>query len=265
MKVKLVLKSLDGMPEALSECYEKRDDGNFYLMAEGLPELEAMKTKVTEFRENNIKLLKENDQLKADLGKFKDVNLDEYTDLRTKKKLFDENKMYDDNKIEELVQSRTGRMRGDFENQIAALQKAGNEKEAILKLLHNELAKEKIDNEIQKHVTSVAVPAKGAMEDIIRCGRAVFTMNENRLPVALDANGHVIPGKDGVTPLSISEWAAELPKTKSHFFMPSDGMGSGGGDRNGGGGNGIDYSKMNAVERLKTYRENEHRQQRRSI
>jgi hypothetical protein len=123
--------------------------------------------------------------------------------------------------------------------------------------LSSELSKEKIDNEIQKHVLSFATPQKNALEDIIRYGRTVFKMDESRTPVALDARGYVIPGKDGTTPLTIEEWARDLPKEKPHFFVPSDGMGSEGGKHTSKGGK-IDYSKIeNPNERLRIYRENQ--------
>ena len=75
---KLIVDSLDGLPEALKSEYEQTSDGKFRLKLDGeIPELTDMKDKVKEFRDNNVKLLKEAEEKDKIITKYKDVDLDE--------------------------------------------------------------------------------------------------------------------------------------------------------------------------------------------
>jgi len=252
--LKLVLDTIEELPEAIQSSYKKNDeDGKYYLQVQGLPELQSMQEKVKEFRNNNIEIMKERDNLKMSLEKIKNIDPEKYKELLSKEKLFNENKMYDDNAIDELVASRTERMRGDYDNQIKAFQESVSERDSSIGKLTNELARERIDNQVQKHVLAVANVAQGAMDDVIRYGSTVFTMNEDMKPVALDANGHVIPGKDGASPLSIEEWASNLPHEKPYFFTPSEGSGSEG-NRSHGKGEKVEWGKLSPGERIRRAR-----------
>jgi len=46
--------------------------------------------------------------------------------------------------------------------------------------------------------------------------------------VAVDANGDILFGKDGKTPLSPEEWADSLKETAPHLFPRAEGTGAGG-------------------------------------
>jgi len=62
----------------------------------------------------------------------------------------------------------------------------------------------KIDNQVHLEVNKLGIQiAPGAMDDIVMRARKTFTMDDDFTAVALDVNGGKVPGKDGITPLSI--------------------------------------------------------------
>lgn len=88
--MKLVIDTLEAVVEPLRTEYEARD-GKFYLKMEGdnpvlvalnakvadaSAKIAATETKISEFRDNNIRLSKELDVLKPQLEKFKDIDPD---------------------------------------------------------------------------------------------------------------------------------------------------------------------------------------------
>jgi DNA-directed RNA polymerase subunit F len=257
MALKPVLETLEGVAEEIQKEYEERDDGKFYLKIDGETVGEAeFKAKIDEFRTNNVKLMKDMEKLTADLKKFEGVDPAKYKQALEKLQSIDDQKLIEEGKITELLATQTERMRGDYEAQIAALKESNAEGKEKFASLEGKFAAAMIDNTIQIAVNSIPHKIReGVMEDIIARGRRVFKMDEERRPVARDASGSPLFGKDGTTPLSIQEWVEELPKNASHFFEPSSGGGSGGGaGAGGGGGSGVrkeDLSKLPPAERLK--------------
>jgi hypothetical protein len=227
--LKAILDSLDEVPEAQHELYVERD-GRFHLDVEGV----VPQDRLREFRENNIKLMKEREELNAKLEKFKDIDPEKYQDAIKKLQELDDKKMLDEGKIEELLTMRTERLRTDYDNQIKAFQKKVTDLEASSKTLADELAKERIDGRLREAAGKVGIRSS-ALPDLINRGRQVWRLVEGN-PVAMHGE-QMIYGKDPSKPIAMDEWIGSLSDDAPHLFETSSGGGAqnqpGGGSRNG--------------------------------
>lgn len=255
MQLKKVLESLEALPEEEKKWYVEKD-GKFYLDVEGDEDAVAIKKKIDEFRNNNVRLLKEQEDLKDKLEKYKDLDPKKYREALEKIQKIDDKKLWDEGQIDELVARKTDRMRKDFEAQI----KAGTDSQDKLHKDHNKLqsqfSKVVLDNEIQLQISKLTKPREGAMEDIVARGRRTFHLDDNGKAVARSPEtGDALFSKDGSSPLTIAEWAENLPNEVPYFFEPSTGGGAQGGkgDESGkkGGLSGEALAKLPPTERLK--------------
>lgn len=251
--LKLILDSLEGLSEEVKKLYVEKD-GKFHLGVEGA----VAKQKLEEFRDNNIKLMKELEEMKQKLETFKDIDVTKYNDAMKKLEGIKDKKLLDDGRIQELLDTKTGRMKQDYETQIDALGKSNAELDKQVNGFKKRLAEITIDNTIQINVTSLsAKTAKGAMEDIIARGRRIFAMDhETNIAVARNPEtGNPIFGKDATTPITIKEWVEDLPTSAPHFFEGSAGSGGVGGVGSDGerriGMTKEEFAKLPASERLK--------------
>lgn len=227
MGLKFKVASLDEVEEGFRSLYEEAEDGScFNLVIEDLPDLGIPKEKFNEFKNNNRKLFKEKEKLENQLEAFKDIDPEEYAKMKKLLENIDESKLLDEGKIEDVVNSRTERMRNDFMNQIEALSnkiKKATEAETKLK---TDLGEAKINNSIQTEVAKTFKIKANALKLIIQEGKQIFSLDEDNQPVARDKDGGKMVGKDGITPLTIKEWVENLPKDFPFLFEEGEGMGS---------------------------------------
>jgi len=246
--------AVEALPEDIKKEYTKNDtDGKFYLAVDGetATEKEAKK-KLEEFRTNNIKLMKDIEQMKKDAEKFKDLDPKKYEEAIKKLNELSDKRLIDEGKIDELLSKKTDRMRKDYEAQIKTLTVSVEDGKKAFAGLQNKYASSMIDNKIQIAVNGLEEKTReGVMVDIIARGRRVFSLDDDGKPTARDAAGEPMFGKDGTKPLSIEEWVQELPKSAGHFFEGSKGSGGKGGAV-GSGDKGGDLSAIKSpTERLK--------------
>jgi hypothetical protein len=226
-----VVDSLEGLSPEIQKFYEQ-SDGKYILKVEDDNE-KVLKSKLSEFRDNNIKILKEKEVMQKQMEelskKFESIDLEEYRVLKEQKDKTADEDLKKKGNVDEIVEQRTKRMKGDFENKITSLQSKISEGDQSRAQILSEFKKVKIDNEIQLHVSSVGTLQKEALTDILNRGRSLFQLDDNYEAVALDSKGGIIPGKDGVTPLTIKEWTASLPNELPFLFVGSDGLSTKGG------------------------------------
>ena len=229
MTLKAVLDKVDGLSDDVKALYVEKD-GKFYLDVEKVEDPE-LKKKVSDFRDKNIELMKDMEDLKKDIAKFQELgDIEKLKETLAKLHKIEEGKLFEEGKIEELLSKRTERMKKDFESQIKSLTKIAEDAKSAFTKSKEALAKSTIDNQIQIEIGGLTAKArKSTMEDIIARGRRVFNMDEEDKVVARGVDGSPLFGKDGVTPLTITEWAQNLPTEAGHFFEPSSGGGAGGG------------------------------------
>ena len=235
MALKFVLDSLEGLDENLQGLYSKHTDGKFYLDVDGA----VSKSKVDEFRDNNISLKKQVEEL---TDKYGNIDLEKYQELMDKAALDDGKKRITMDKVDEIVAERTQKMKEEHANQVTALTGSRDE---LSKQLDNLL----IDGAIRDAAVAAKVRA-GAVEDVVLRGKQTFKVVDGKA-VAHDDKGNVQYGKDGTNPLGPVEWVGGLKASAEHLFEQSKGGGAGGGDNRGGDQNQHqDTSNMSPLQKI---------------
>ena len=214
MKLKHKITKLDDVDEQYRPLYAQGDDGAFYLQVDGL----VPKSKLDEFRNNNVELMQK-------LEGLKDIDPKKYNELLEEHRKIQEKELIEKGEVDKLVTMRTEAMKSDLTAQIAALTA---ERDGAFSNLNRLL----IDNEAARVATTLGV-APTALDDVTARASRVFKVVDGAA-VMQDDKGQVVYGKDGSTPMSISEWATGLRSTAPHLFTPSEGGGASGG----GGGSG---------------------------
>lgn len=225
MKLKFKLDTLDGLDAAIAGLYEQGADGAYYLSVDGVVD----KSKLDEFRNNNVKLLK-------DLEKFKDVDPVKYQELLALAKKADEKKLIDAGEIDKVVEQRVGEMKSTYENQLKTLTEQNSVAQRQLESLL-------IDNAVRDAAVKSGVQPT-AVDDVLLRAKATFKIKDgNAVPV--DAQGNVVYGKDGTSPMSVVDWTTGLKKQAPHLFQGSQG----GGAQGSGKGN-VDTSKLSSAQKI---------------
>lgn len=210
MKPKYRYATKEEIPAALSGHYVEKD-GAWVLDFEGVADAD----KLREFRDNNIALAKERDDIKKQWEGF---SLDEVKALIAKKAEIEAQKSKDKGEIDKLIAERTDAMKAAHDKALAEAQKAAQDATA-------ELAKLKIDAALIE--AGVALGLRDtAHQDLINRGRAIFSLE----------NGQIVATKDGkpvygpnAEPLTITEWVNQTAKEAAHLFAPNSGGGAPGG------------------------------------
>lgn len=225
MGLKFKVATLAEIPEAIRSMYKQEGD-EFVLDVEGAVD----KTKIDEFRTNNI-------ALQQQLDKLKDVDPVKYRELMDLDRKVKEKQLIEAGKVDEVVNLRVESMRTELTTQIT-------EKDNALTVANKQLAILMIDRQVQAEAVKLGI-LPTAMDDILLRARTVYTM-ENGVPVPKSQDGKVIYGKDGSTPMPMNEWVLSLKKAAPHLFAGSSGSGAGGGTRSGH----IDMSKASPLEKI---------------
>ena len=225
MKLKFKLDTLEGLDAAIAALYEQGADGAYYLSVDGA----VGKDKLDEFRNNNVKLLK-------DLEKFKDVDPAKYQELLALAKKQEEKKLIDAGEIDKVVEQRVGEMKSTYEGQLKALTEQNS-------VAQHQLESLLIDNAVRDAAVKSGVQPT-AVDDVLLRAKATFKIKDgNAVPV--DAQGNVVYGKDGTTPMSVVDWTTGLKKQAPHLFQGSQG----GGAQGSGKGN-VDTSKLTSAQKI---------------
>ncbi len=212
MTLKAVVDTLDGVPEAARGFYTEKD-GKHVLTVEGM----VPKDRLDEFRDNNLALKRERDDI---LARYKDIDPDAARSALDLARKQQEKKLLDAGKVDELVAERVGSMKSEFQKQIDALAK---ERDGAKKHLESLV----LDGGLRDAAAKAGVRPT-AIDDVLLRGRAVFQMVDGKA-VPMDGDKPVY-GKSG-DPMDISEWVGGLADRAPHLFEPS----SGGGSRQGSG------------------------------
>lgn len=226
MGLKFQIAKLEDVPENVRSLYKQEGTG-YVLDAEDV----VPKTRLDEFRTNNI-------QLQQQLDKLKDVDPVKYAELIQLQQEVAEGQLIKAGKLEEVVTLRVTNMKKDLETQL-------NGTKTELSQANAQLAMLMIDNAVrQVAVQNGALTT--ALDDVVLRARTVYSMEKGQA-VPKDDKGQVIYGKDGQTPMTINDWLVNLKKTAPHLFAGSQGGGAGGG-RNGAGP--ADTSKMTPSQKI---------------
>ena len=235
MALKRLVDSLESVPEAARGLYteEERDGKKVYVLGEDyITDGMVDKSKLKEFRDNNINLVKQFEEFRK---KFEGVDPEKYAEAIEKQRKIDEKKMLDAGKVDELVNSRV-------EEMSRAHKAAMEERDTELSSMRGQLEELRIVS-----VVTEAAGAKkaltGAIPDLISRARQVFVLEDGK--AVAKKNGETWYGADGVTPVTISEWMDKQTVDAPHLFQQSSGSGA----SNQGGGAGSGAPKHNPYKR----------------
>jgi len=240
MPLKYKFKSKDEVPAEHLSLYTERD-GAWVLDVEGAVE----KGKLDEFRNNNLALTKERDELKH---RFDGIDADEARALLAEKQKAEEEKLLRGNgapdasaaekaekdkaaereRIEKVIEGRVKGIKADLEKQVGSLTAERDALNARLTAI-----------QIDQGVITVATKRglrPTAIADITARARTVFKL-VNGAPAAFEADGKSVRyGKDGLTPMTLEEWVDTQVSEAPHLFESNAGGGAVG-NTSGGGGN----------------------------
>lgn len=210
MALEATVKDLESVDEKFRGLYKKLDDGTFSIDLEGPKELKA---RVDEFRQNNIAYRKELEDLKQKLQSVDGIDPEKYKQgqeaLETLEKQADK-KLIDEGKIDEVVSSRTERMRQDYEGKIKALEESHSKmKEQNEEMLHY-IERSKVEVEASTALNSVGMVKKGAMGDLINRALGTWRFDAQTKQISpVGSDGKTIYGKDPQTIMTMKEWAEQ--------------------------------------------------------
>jgi len=253
MSLKIVIKSLDEVPEALQEHYSKVGD-EYVLDADD----KDYKLRINDFRDNNISLTKKADLMDDMTSKlavlqeamkgYDGIDAEQAREALTKMQAIEDKKLIDSGDLDKLLGQRTDRMRQDYEGKTTALEKLVETLTGDRDTFKNKLTEVTIDSSLQRAVSEVAIPRQGAMRDILSRGKDTWSLNDEGNAVPRGGDGNVIYGTDGKKALSMTEWAQGLLQEVPHLFEANSGGGAGGNTNQNKGTEGVvDSSDQDAI------------------
>lgn len=217
--MKAVVESLEAVPEPVRAEYEQRD-GKYVLKLEGdHPEVVGNRSKVAEFRDNNIRLMKELEAATGKLKAFEGVDPAEYTALKTRVADF-EKLGKDPNSILEVTRKQVEAATGPLLEKLTRI-------EAKERAANEQLAKKELEAALTKAAMAVGVN-ESAVPDFLFRGSQVFTYEEGKV-VAKSGDAPVFSRRHPAQMLDVMEWAEDLSQSAPHLFKQSKGAGTPGG------------------------------------
>ena len=219
MALKFKFTSKEQIPAEHAALYVERD-GAFVLDAEGAVD----KSRVDEFRTNNLALKKQLDDLAA---KYEGIDPDAVKTLLADKARLEDEKLIKDGEVEKLVEKRTKGVLSDMEKRL-------NGAEQQASALSAQLLEKEIERNVVEAATKLGLRAS-AIPDIKLRARSVFKISGGAV-AAVEADGATpLYGQDGATPLTFDEWVSRQVVEAPHLFESNAGGGAVG---NGSGGAG---------------------------
>lgn len=204
---------------------------------------EQVSAQVSGLKTKNSELLGTIKQQKDNLSRFDGIDPDAVRGILQRFSDDEEAKLIAAGKIDEVLDKRTERMRADVDKQI----KAANERADKAEAFSNKFRDRVLGDAIRAAAAKAGALAE-ASDDLILRARGTFQLNEEGEAVAVDANGDVLFGKDGKSPLTPFEWAESLKETAPHLFPRAEGTGAGG-FKPGSGGGSLKRSEMSASDK----------------
>ena len=209
------------IPSEQVSLYVERD-GAWSLDAEGIVE----KSKLDEFRNSNVTLLKERDELARKFEGIDPVEVRKLTEEKQRLELLAQG--HKPEEVEKIIDKRLKSARVEWDKQMSAVT---TERDA----LHGRLSAIQIDQAVVNEATRRGLRPT-AIPDITARARSTFKLS-NGVPQAFDNDGQTVrPGKDGISPMNLAEWLDDLVSDAPHLFESNAGGGAAG-NASGGSGN----------------------------
>lgn len=225
----ITFESLDAVPEALRD-YAEEKEGKFAVAV-------APETKLKQFRENNISLSQERDQMVQRLQMYQTVIGDDFetfneelSQLRQLRQKVDDKDLIEASSLQEAIARRTEQMKADFSGQIEALAKDRDTHKARA----DEIDAKYRNSIIERAITDAVLhPESGArpeaLSDVLARAKNIFRVGSDGQIRPYEGDT-VIYGGDGTSPMTPIEWLKEVRKQAPYLFKDSTGGGATGGE-----------------------------------
>jgi hypothetical protein len=223
-QLKSKVDTLEELPEELHRFYEQTEKGNFVLAIDGVPP--QAQAKINEFRENNINLAKEREELAEKLKNYEGLDADQARDALSKLATMEEQEMVKSGDIETLIQQRLSSEKKEHLKQLESIRTAKEEAEKKAKINQSKLSEYIIQQKVMDAVHNVAVPHAAAMPDILYRAKSQWRLDEDGSMYAVDEYGNKVYAKGSDELISPTEWAKSLVENARHLFAESIGTGS---------------------------------------
>ncbi|WP_272685643.1 hypothetical protein [Providencia sp. PROV130] len=201
---------------------------------------------VSGLKAKNTELLGKIKEQGDNLKRFDGIDPDTVKGMLKRFENDEEAKLIADGKIDELINKRTERMRGDTDKQL----KEANARVEKAEAFANKFRARVLGDEIRS-AAGKAGALSSAQEDLILRAKGIFQINDEGQAVAVDEDGNPIMGKDGRTPLSPIEWVESLKESAPHLFPAASGTDAG---KHKQGGAHLKRSQMSASEKAEYIR-----------
>jgi hypothetical protein len=225
MPLKYKVTNLEEVEENHRELYAEKEEAGkkvFILQVEGAVDRERL----NEFRDNNIALRKEKEDLQTQWEGI-DLSPEQVKELVAMQDKIRASKAKGNEEIESEVNARTERLKKEYEVKLQKMQEQNAAlNSGLTDLTINQAA---ISAATKRGLRPSAIP------DLTSRARVIFKLVDGK-PKALEADGKTPKyGKDA-TELTIDEWAEELTAEAPHLFEKSSGSGAPGSGSGGAGG-----------------------------
>ncbi|MDW9491687.1 hypothetical protein [Sinorhizobium meliloti] len=243
--------TLDAIPEGLREG-AKQVDGKVVINV-------VPKSKLDEFRDNNLTLSQERDTLKSSVATLSQIVGEdpsafaaELENLRSTSQQVKDGKLKGTDAIEQEVNNRVSSMKSDYERRLQEASKETVAWKDKATSSDQKFRRSLIDRSVTNAVLAEASGAQPqALPDILSRAYGVFTVDDNGTLIARDGEA-TIYGADGATPMTPAEWLEKLKEQAPYFFKTSNGGGAGGSGNNAvpGGMSAEDFNNLSGAQQL---------------
>ena len=236
LKTSLTDTEYAALPEALKGEYKLNGEGKYVVQLDGgfVP-----KAELNAMRDRNLAVIAERDQAQNRLREYEGIgDLEVVKGLKDREQEINDSKLIRSNKLDELVEQRTEKMRKDHET---ALQAEKNANSALTKQLSDVL----IDQEVTANCAKLKVRS-AAIPMIVQMVKSRTKMENGKAVVyKQDGSGKAYDGNSNE--MTIGGLTQELVEANSYLQESNSGGGTppGGGGDGGGGGGGGEFSYPN--------------------
>ena len=225
MGLKAILTNLEGLEPAIAALYKKGEDGKFYLDADGYVD----KSKLDEFRANNIELQKKIDKLTEDMAKFSGMDPEKYKQAMAAIESDVEKKLMKEGKIDEVINMRTEKMRQSYEEQLKAKDAAIAKATEDAKTASADRDTYIVAEELRKAVDNPDLGFHSGVANTLKPQVLKEFVYKDGKVVRVKPDGSPVFGAKG-EPATIAEYLTDLAKEHPYLVKAS----TGGGARNNG-------------------------------
>ena len=219
-----VIETPDAIPEGMAEHYEEQD-GRFVLKVDG----HVPKTRVDEFRNNNIKLMKQNEELQSKVSQYDDFDLEQAREALRFKEDVEKQNLMDKGQYEELLKKEIAQLEKQHGKQILQLQENVENAQKELSNKQRLLNQNVIDRGVQETLDNKPMLTTTARMLLMDRAKSMFTVDNTGKIIATDDDNNVRYAKNGVDLYGISDYIEDYIldyQNDPSFVKPSTGGGA---------------------------------------